>query len=151
MFKLNKKVKYALIALKHMHDKKGDGVTSAKEICDHYQIPFDPTARALQLLAQEGIVQACQGAHGGYKIKKDLNILSLKDLNSLIMGPVKIANCLDDDVTQCECVEHCIVISPLLNLNEKINDFMSKISIGSIIKNQYHPKEKEIRKKACYK
>lgn len=64
MFKINRKIEYALIALKHMSHKKPGQLTSAKEICDIYRTPFDPTSRVLQILSQNGILQAEQGARG---------------------------------------------------------------------------------------
>ena len=39
---MNRKIEYALIALKYMRHKNADEVTSAKEICAMYEIPFDP-------------------------------------------------------------------------------------------------------------
>ena len=147
MFKLNKKVKYALIALKHMRGKQADQLTTAKEICDAYQISFDTTAHSLQVLAQNGIVQAAQGAHGGYLLIKDLNDVSLRELNDIIVGPVQMADCLSDDMQDCRCIKNCIVISPLLLLNEKIQKFMEGISIGSLIDSKKHPTEARIRKK----
>lgn len=149
MFKLNKKIKYALIALKHMSQKNAEQRTTAKEVCDAYDLPFDPTARAMQLMAQHGILQASQGSHGGYQIAKDLDQVTLHDLNDLIIGPVKIADCLDDHVKKCDCIKSCIVISPLLRLNEQIHDFMNEIAIGTLINNQTHPSEARIRKKAA--
>ncbi len=65
MFKINRKIEYALIALKYMSHKAPGQITSAKEICDMYNTPFDPTSRVLQIMAQHGIVQAEQGAKGG--------------------------------------------------------------------------------------
>lgn len=147
MFKLNKKVKYAIVSLKHMSNKKQGELTSAKEICGAYGIPFDPTARALQLMAQQGIVHAAQGAHGGYNITKDLNQVSLRNLNDIIIGPISIADCLKDNAVDCQCAENCIVISPLLHLNERIYKFMDDISIGSLIFEKIHPMEQGIKEK----
>ena len=83
-----------------MSDKKQEQLTSAKEICETHGIPFDATARALQLMAQQGIVQAAQGAHGGYNVAKDLNMVSLRDLNNIIMGPINIADCLKENISR---------------------------------------------------
>lgn len=147
MFKLNKKVKYALIAIKHMHAKPQGELTTAKEICDAYNIPFDTTARALQLMAQNGIVQAAQGAHGGYLLAKDLDRVSLKDINDIIIGPIKIADCLSHDIKECRCIKNCIVITPLIKLNEQIQEFLRRISIASLITGKIHPIENEMRRK----
>ena len=149
MFKLNKKVKYALIALKHMRNKGSEQLTSVKEICDAYAIPFDPTARSLQLLAQHGILQAAQGSRGGYQLLKNLDQVSLKELNEIIVGPIKMADCLAEEIHDCQCVTKCIVISPLLHLHEKIQRFMAGISIGSLISDLPHPSEELIKKKVA--
>ncbi|MFP4473429.1 MAG: RrF2 family transcriptional regulator [Candidatus Omnitrophota bacterium] len=145
MFKLNKKIKYALIALKHINGVQNDQLTSAKDICASYGIPFDPTARTLQLLAQDGILRAAQGARGGYRLNCDLDKVSLKDLSDILIGPVKMADCLGDDEFRCSCIEQCIVISPLIVLNDRIDHFLKDISIKSLITAQPRPDEELIR------
>ena len=80
MNKINRKVEYALIALKHMRGKAPGELTSAKEISSIYGSPFDVTARVMQVLTQKNILRSEQGAHGGYQITKDLNRVSVYDL-----------------------------------------------------------------------
>ncbi|HRZ40373.1 MAG TPA: Rrf2 family transcriptional regulator [Candidatus Omnitrophota bacterium] len=134
MFKINKKIGYALIALKHMSGKKPGQLTSAKEICDAYKVPFDPTARTLQIMTQHGILHAEQGAHGGYQIIKNLERVTLKDLNDILVGPLKITNCLTGKPLSCPSAENCSMISPLLALNERVSKFLDQILISSLIK-----------------
>ena len=146
MFKINRKIEYALIALKHMSHKNPGQLTSAKEICDIYQTPFDPTSRVLQILSQSGILQAEQGARGGYQIVKDLNAMSLRELSLLIVGPIEIANCFHGDYSNCEISQTCHIISPMLSLNEKINVVFDSVMIGDLLHTK-HAKEKKIRQK----
>ncbi|MBI3315110.1 MAG: hypothetical protein HYZ86_04155 [Candidatus Omnitrophica bacterium] len=56
MFKINRKLEYALISLRHMSAKAPGQLTSAKEICDIYNTPFDPTSRVLQIMARSSTV-----------------------------------------------------------------------------------------------
>lgn len=144
MFKINRKIEYALIALKHMSHKNPGQLTSAKEVCDIYQTPFDPTSRVLQILSQNGVLQAEQGARGGYQIVKDLNKLSLRELSLLIVGPIEIANCFHGDYSNCDIKKHCHIISPMLTLNEKINVVFDSVMIGDLIHTK-HAREKKIR------
>ncbi|MBP9855049.1 MAG: Rrf2 family transcriptional regulator [Candidatus Omnitrophica bacterium] len=144
MFKINRKIEYALIALKHMSHKGPGQLTSAKEICDIYHTPFDPTSRVLQIMAQQEILQAEQGAKGGYQIICDLSKLSLCDLSLIIVGPIEIASCLHGDHSSCEINHTCQIISPMLSLNESVNKLFSSISIGQLLECK-HSGEKNIR------
>ncbi|MGE0267165.1 MAG: Rrf2 family transcriptional regulator [Candidatus Omnitrophota bacterium] len=146
MFKINRKIEYALIALKHMSHKSPGQLTSAKEICDIYKTPFDPTSRVLQIMTQQEILQAEQGAKGGYQIIRDLTKLSLCDLSLMIVGPIEIANCFHGEYSCCEINHTCHIISPMLSLNENINKLFSSISIGELLESK-HSKEKNIRSK----
>ncbi len=121
MFKINRKIEYALIALKHISSKAQGQLTSAKEICDIYHTPFDPTSRVLQIMTQKEILRAEHGAHGGYQIIKDLSKITLSELTDMISGPIEIANCFHGDYSHCGLTASCNVVGPMLNLNEKLS------------------------------
>lgn len=144
MFKINRKIEYALISLKHMTSKKPDELTSAKEICEAYHTPFDPTSRVLQIMTQQNILQAEQGARGGYKIIKDLSQVSMLELTDMIIGPIKIANCFHTIINPCEVSGSCEIIAPMLNLNESIRESFKTIQVSSLLKSK-HQSEHSIR------
>ena len=146
MFKINRKLEYALISLRHMSAKAPGQLTSAKEICDIYHAPFDPTSRVLQIMAQQGIVRAEQGAHGGYQILKDLSKVTLQDLTDIIEGPVEIVNCFHGNYSHCDMTSSCNVISPMLNLNEKIAVLFRAINVRELIQS-HNQGERQIRRK----
>jgi Rrf2 family protein len=138
MFKINRKIEYALIALNYMRDKSPEALTSAKEICDVYLTPFDPTSRVLQIMTQHGVLRAEQGARGGYRIIRDLKALSVKSLSDMIAGPIRIANCFYDDTGEpaCEVLCRCQIASPLTHLNDRINDLFADISVEELLRHQ---------------
>lgn len=148
MFKINRKIEYALISLKHM-SAKTTGLTSAKEICDIYQVPFDPTSRVLQIMAQHGILQAEQGAKGGYRITRPLNLVSLKELSELIIGPIEITNCFHGEISNCEISCNCQIISPMLNLNDRITGLFKEVSVSDLLDSK-HTRESTIRSKRIF-
>ena len=127
-----------------MSSKSPGQLTSAKEICDIYSTPFDPMSRALQLMTQKGILQAEQGAKGGYQIIKDLTKISMQELYNMIIGPIEIANCFHDNYCDCELAETCHIISPMLKLNENINNLFSDIMVADLLGSK-HSAEKTIR------
>ena len=150
MFKVNRKIEYALIALKHMSHNYPGKLTSAKEICDTYHLPFDPTSRVLQIMAQHGIVKAEYGAYGGYQIIKDLSKISFSDLTDMIVGPIEIVQCFHRNFSQCGLTGSCNVISPMLNLNEKMLQLFKTITIKELLDSKNND-EKTIKSKPIEK
>lgn len=133
MFKINRKIEYALMSLKHMMTKGSDELTTAKEISVVYKVPFDATARVLQLMAQNGLLKSEQGVRGGYQIVKDLTAVSFLELAEYILGPVNLVNCLYEDEHQCHLTSTCNIISPVSRLNVKMKEFYKDLSLSDLV------------------
>lgn len=131
MFKLHRKVEYALIALKHMSHKRPGELTSAKEIADTYGCSFDTTARVMQILAQKGILHSTHGAMGGYLILKDLAKFSIYDLCLALLGPIKLVKCLSS--TSCNMESQCNIVSPMQILNQHLIDLYKKLNLRELL------------------
>lgn len=130
MFKMNRKVEYALMALKHMSRKRPGEITTAKEIADTYNCSFDTIARILQVLAQKNWLHVSHGASGGYHIIKDLAKVSFYDLSVLVLGPIKLVRCIS---SSCQIKKTCNIINPAHKLNEKLIEFYQSQSIDSLL------------------
>lgn len=134
MMRLNRKVEYALIALRYMSEKKPGQLSSAKEISEKYGSPFDATSRVLQIMAQSGILKSEHGAQGGYQIVKDLGRVPLLQLNEIIMGPLGVTKCISRDGGEsCELVSTCNIMTPVRNLNARLNEFFKNMSVAEIL------------------
>ena len=141
MHKINRKVEYALMALRHMLVKTPGELTSAKEVSDLFATPFDVTARVLQVMAQKEILKSVQGAHGGYLITRDLTRLSLFELMELLLGPVAVAKCLHE-AEGCEMLHACNIVTPMQNLNRRLIDFYKGMTVAELLQQRHSQKGK---------
>ncbi|MCM8526313.1 MAG: Rrf2 family transcriptional regulator [Lentisphaeraceae bacterium] len=132
MFKINKKVEYALMALKHISEKNPDELTSVKEICEKYGSPFDVTSRSMQKMVAGGLLKSEKGAHGGYSLASDLKGANFLDFMEMVVEPVTLVSCAGDD-SNCAMSSTCNIISPLVNLNQKMRGFFETISVLEIL------------------
>lgn len=132
MNKINRKIEYSLIALKHMSHKRPGELTTVKEISEQYQAPFDVTAKVMQRLTSVGFLKAEQGVTGGYQITKDLTKLTLQDLMESFQGPTEIAKCLHSN-EKCEIQNNCNIISPIHTLNNRLKDFYKSVNLSDLI------------------
>ena len=132
MFRIHKKVKYALIALRYMKGKAKDELSTAKEICTKFKIPFDPTSRVLQIMTQKGILEAVQGAYGGYRLVGDLSKVPLLDLSRMIVGPFAITDCCTEGM-KCDRVADCVLKDPVARLNVKLLKIFKEVKVSEMV------------------
>ncbi len=135
--KLNRKMEYSLMALKHMSQKRPGELTSAKEISDNYGCPIDATAKVLQQMTRHELLKSVQGVQGGYLIQRDLSRLSFFDLIAMILGPQGFVKCLPDGHAQCEIQGRCNIMGPMGVLNDKIMQFYK----GLVLKDLLEPRK----------
>ncbi len=134
MNRIHRKVEYALMALKYMNEKPPGERSTVKEITVALGCPVDMTARVLQALGHRGVLGSEAGPHGGYWISRAMSAVSLFDLMETVLGPVELAKCLSDDVAGgCELRGTCNIVSPIQNLNKRINQFYSSLSLAEIL------------------
>lgn len=131
MNKLNRKLEYSLMALKHMSQKIPGELTTAKEVADAYHTPFDASARVMQQLAQKGFLKSEQGAFGGYQIIQDLGKLTLYDLMEVVSGPIGVVKCTNKE--DCDIQSTCNIVSPIQILNQKMAAFYKGISLKELL------------------
>lgn len=132
MNRLNRKVEYALMALKHMGSKYAGHLTTVKEVSEANKVPFDATARVMQVMAHHEVLRSEQGARGGYVLVKDLKKISLYELMSMVLGPMAVVKCIHASKS-CELTGNCSIQSPLEVLNRKLIDFYSSISVHELL------------------
>lgn len=139
MLKINKKVEYALMALKFMADKNSKAsegeisLTSAREICDEFNTPFDTTAKVMQMMNNHHILSSVKGIKGGYSLQKSLDEITYMELVRLIEGKSDIGRVCTSDKGTCELFGKCNIATPVEQLNRKLNTFLETLSLSDLL------------------
>jgi Rrf2 family protein len=133
VLKVNRKVEYALIALKHMHGKPKGQLSTVREICERYGTPFDPLAHVLRVLNTKALLQSEQGAHGGYRIAAPLEEVSFADLIEMIEGQLGFTDCIKLGECGCTMTERCNILSPMHAVNHRLLRFLRTISVAELV------------------
>ena len=91
----------------------------------------------LKQLAAAGYVESVRGAHGGYRLAKELDEITLADLVEAMEGPVRLAECLADPQQHDECtltmMARCPINDPVHRVQRKLNDFLQKVTLAEIV------------------
>ncbi len=134
MLKVNRKVEYGLVALRHMHGKPRENLTSVREICDLYGTPFDPLAHVLRILNAKGILKSEQGAHGGYRLLENLKNINLAEFIEMIEGQLAWTECArEEEECKCGLMETCNIIGPMHDFNRRLITFLKSITLDELL------------------
>lgn len=134
--KFNRKLEYALIALKHMAKKRPGEVTSVKEVSDTYRCSQDVTAKVMQKLGRGGILSSSQGIQGGYVIQRDLAKINLLELFNIVLGPQAPVKCMHGTKSSCGIKESCNIIKPISVLSDRLDSFYKSLSVQQVLQEE---------------
>ena len=125
MVRIDKKIEYALIILKHMKYNL-DKLTKVRDISDKYLLSFDMVAKVMRSLNINKIISSRPGNKGGSKLNNiDINLL---ELSKAINGSNKFAKCIEKS-----CNSKCSIRSSILSLDLYLRKFISSIKIEEIL------------------
>lgn len=130
MIKINRKVEYALMVLKFMKEKDFEALTTAREVCDRYETPFDTTAKVMQQMNTAGILHSHKGVKGGYTLARDLSAITYLELAELIEGKSFMMDCHDGP---CDLIHKCNISQPIKRLNDYLINIFSALTVGELL------------------
>lgn len=124
--RFNKEVEYALIGLTAMTGT--DGLISARDLADEYSVPHGLLAKILQRLASAGVLESVQGAHGGYRLARSKDEITLGDIIDSVQGRKHVARCLDDEA--CSQIEVCNIKDSIESVQSMWDQLISTMTLG---------------------
>lgn len=132
MLKVNKKVEYALMALKFIATKCAGQLTSAREICVTFKTPFDTTAKVLQSMHNHGLLHSTKGIKGGYSLARPLSQVTYLEFVQVIEGK-EVDNFCHTNHGVCDLFHTCNISEPIAQLNHKLNQFLSQLTLEELL------------------
>ena len=130
MLKLTRKTEYALIALRHLRLVDLDEVVSAKDIAAQYNIPQSLLAKVLQELSRQDFIEPIQGPKGGYRLKVNLDMVTLTQFFELMEGPLGLMDCYFD--SNCELLDSCNIRAPINQLNDSMRTMFDNMTLNDV-------------------
>jgi Rrf2 family protein len=133
MIKINRKMEYALMCLKHMGTKAQDELTTARELCDLYQMPFDTVSKVMQQMNNVGICHSLKGVKGGYTLTKQLSEITYMELSEVIEGKSFEMKCETNSGGPCELIKSCNIISPVQKINYHVAGLFKQLTLEELL------------------
>jgi Rrf2 family protein len=135
MLKLSKKTEYAFMAVKYMALKNGGNASTAREISDKYNIPFEFVAKVLQKLSKKKLIDSFQGVKGGYLLAKHPSEIAPLDVILAMEPHYKLTKCMknEGDYHDCSHWDCCQIRDPLAKVQMEIDNLFQRTKLSNIL------------------
>lgn len=125
------------MALKYMSTRAEAELTSAREICDKFKTPFDTTAKVLQLMNNQGLLNSTKGIKGGYSLAVPLSQVTYGQLAAIIEGKNKSDSFCQSSKGRCDLYESCNIVTPIDLLSKKVNEYLTVLTLEELLLNEH--------------
>ncbi|EAH4946503.1 RrF2 family transcriptional regulator [Campylobacter jejuni] len=124
---------YALLSLIYISQKETP--QDVDSLALELDIPKSFLAKILQTLAKDGLLKSFKGAKGGFALIKEPNQYTIKEIvNSAEKKDISVFECSGGTCPNNK-EENCTLMPMLVNLQNKVDEFLDSITLEDIMKN----------------
>lgn len=128
---LTRQADYAVRAVLHLATLAPGGQASTAHIAAEQKIPPTFLAKIVSQLAATGILHASRGAHGGVKLARAADAISLLEVVEAIDGPLQLNECVGNPAA-CPQAETCIVQAVWCEAQSELSARLRQTTFGQL-------------------
>ena len=133
--KLTTKGRYAVMAMADLAANQNGKPVSLYDISTRQNISLSYLEQLFSKLKHEKLVKSIRGASGGYVLEKNPKEIRLANIIRAVDEEIKTLNCKKESKKGCNNKSvKCITHDLWDELENHINQFFDKISLGDVIK-----------------
>ena len=128
--------RYALMVLIDLAENINGNYIAMKEIAERQQISLKYLEKILPLLVSAKLIEGVHGKGGGYRLTRNPEDYKVSEVLSLTEGTLAPVSCLECGAEACERKEKCRTIGMWTELNNRINDYLSSVTIADLMRKE---------------
>lgn len=132
---ISTKGRYALRMLIDMAEQPGDECISLRDIATRQNISKKYLEQIATKLTQEGLLQVTRGNHGGYRLTKLPEKISVGEVLRVMEGSMSPTPCAETDLSSCDKCGECRVLPVWQGLDRVIRNYVDNITVKELCGN----------------
>lgn len=133
--KLSTKGRYGTRLMLQLALHYGEGPISLKDIAESQEISEKYLGHLIPLLKTSGLINSCQGAHGGYFLAKPPQDITLDEIIQATEGDIALVDCVTHP-SSCDKAKSCIVREVWKEISEKMMECLDSTTLQDLIDQQ---------------
>lgn len=132
--RLTTKGRYAVTAMLDLALRVDKGPVSLAEISHRQGISLSYLEQLFARLRSNDLVSSVRGPGGGYRLSRDGSLISVAQIVDAVNESVDATSCGGEG--DCQQGEKCLTHDLWCLLSDKIHDYLSSISLASLVNSQ---------------
>lgn len=131
MFRLSNLADYAVLLTTQIAARSGS-LHSVQALSVATGLGQPTVAKVLGALARNGVLVSQRGAHGGFRLARTSDEITIVHIVEAVDGPIALTNCLDDDSHDCSIESFCTNRQYWVVINDAIRKALSDVTLAEI-------------------
>ncbi len=138
--KLSTKGRYGVRLMFDLAQHYGEGAVALKEVARRQEISEKYLWHLIPPLKNAGLITATRGSHGGYVLAKPPEDINLKDILSVLEGPMCLVECTKNS-SVCERSDTCITRDIWTEVTDTMMEAFESFTLERMIEKQRKKQE----------
>jgi Rrf2 family protein len=133
--RITTQAEYGLICALHLARRLDDGPVTGREIAVAERLPADYVEQIMLKLRRAEIVKSTRGAHGGYRLSRAPETISVRDVIAASEHSTFEVHCTSHPVEEARCASsHDCSIRPVwMLLQRRIDDVLESVRLSDLL------------------
>jgi FeS assembly SUF system regulator len=139
MFKLGKLTDYGTVVMTALAARP-EALRNAHELADETHVAAPTVSKLLKQLAKSGLVESIRGAHGGYRLARSPDRITVAEVVCALEGPIALTQCSGHE-GGCSIESHCGVRGNWRLINSAIRQALESVTLAQMAEPMLHRRQ----------
>ncbi len=142
--RLSTKGRYGVRAMFELALHHQEGALSLKRIAQQQEISEKYLEHLFASLKKGGLINSTRGAHGGYRLSREPEEITVGDIIRILEGSISFTDCVDENLEgeTCKRIDTCVVNKVWSRVRDKINEVVDDVTLADMCED-YRKSQKE--------
>src|SRR6266513_2813454 len=132
--RLTTKGRFAVTAMIDVAMHNAEGPVTLAGVADRQKISLSYLEQLFGKLRRYGLVDSVRGPGGGYNLARPATSVSVADIITAVDEPIDATKCGGKE--NCHDDKRCMTHELWANLNEKMHDYLSSVTLADLVAHQ---------------
>ncbi len=145
MIRMSRHADYGIVLLAsftHRRRREGAGagagpgeatdVVTARDLAYETHLPAPMVMKILKALARHGLLQSVRGAHGGYRLHRAPEEITVAEIITALDGPIGMTECAGTDHSDCSIAALCALRSNWQTINGVVRGALQQVTLAQM-------------------